>query len=305
MNCEAGGFRLCLIAEGSLSDQAVHIPRETLDNPLSFAHLFILLQVQEEADRVTILAGLRRDRLLDYQQQSGLAPNPAGCYTIPTACFDTSPDEVLLYLHCLNPDTLNPDPSAATGAIAAPTPLVHSSQADVSMIEPRVINVGRWLQGQVDAVAESLAWTLMPPLATAHGLRGMQSPVEALEDILTELENDLRMPDTARAACLDYPPTLGARFRLYALTWLLDEGELSWSLLLFLGPGEDNSLPSGIQLIVRDQQSVLAEPILTEEADSTYLYAQVIGALDEQFTVTVQLPNGTALNWPPFVFRPD
>lgn len=289
VNCWVGDFRLCLIPQGSLNDEWVHISRDTVESD-QFAHLYVLVEVQEEAERVTILGGLRCDRISSRQSQ--LVPNPDGTYTIPIQHFDASPEEILLYLNCLQP-------AALTQAVAAPPQPAPQSPSP----QPgALINVGRWLRDQVDAVAASLAWTLMPPTPAAMGLR---SPTETLEDMLSELGPSLAVPSTARGAYTDFQQ-FGLPFRLYALTWTLYEGETpEWSLLLLLGPSDGGQLPPGIRLIVSDQNAVLTEQTLAAEADSTYLYAQVIGTWDEQFTATVQMPNGANLTWPPFAYNPD
>ncbi len=60
-----------------------------------------------------------------------------------------------------------------------------------------------------------------------------------------------------------------------------------------------SNLPVGTQLTVRDELQVLEAPVLTEHTKD-YIYAQVIGAYNEQFFVTIHFPNGTAITLPPF-----
>lgn len=103
VNCQVKGFRLCLVVQGSLSDGVISIPRYTLKDPLNFAHLYILAEVQEEADQVKILAGLRRDRLVSFKESGNLALSRKGHYHVPLEDWDLSPEDLLLYLHCLNP----------------------------------------------------------------------------------------------------------------------------------------------------------------------------------------------------------
>ncbi|MBD0268850.1 MAG: DUF1822 family protein, partial [Cyanobacteria bacterium Co-bin8] len=297
VNCRVSDFRLCLVAQGSLSDTVVAIPQATLDDASNFAHLYILAEVQEEADQVTILNGLRRDRLLAYHQQVGLTASNNGTYSIPVQCFDTAPEDVLLYLSCLNPEHLTAPQPAATN---------QTRLQALTSAAGGLINTGRWLQDQLDAVADSLAWRLMPPLAPANALMSIRTPTEQLEAVLRELEpSGITISPQARGAYTDLQP-LGLPFRLYALTWtLFDSQTPEWSLFLFLGPVPGEQLPIGTRLTVRDDTTTLAEQTLNQEAESAYLYAQVIGTWDEQFTATIELPNGTALHWPPFVFRPD
>jgi hypothetical protein len=298
ITCRVNDFRLCLVAQGSLSDDVVAIPQSTLDDPANFAHLYVLAEVQEEADQVTILGGLRRDRLLSYQQQAGLTAQANDTYTLPVQCFDTSPEDLLLYLSCLNPAQLStPIAEAAPVQTRATLPALRAGD---------LINAGRWLRNQLDAVADGLAWTLLPPLAPAHAMMSASTPAEELEAVLRELEpTGILVPSTARGAYTDLQQ-FGLPFRLYALTWTLFESQPpEWSLFLFLGPAPGEQLPTGTRLVVSDATATLAEQTLAADVESAYLYAQVVGTWDEQFTATVELPSGMTLNWPPFVFRPE
>ncbi|MGG6242682.1 DUF1822 family protein [Nodosilinea sp. AN01ver1] len=305
INGRVGGYRLCLVAQGSLSDDEVTIPAATVQDETNFAHLYILAEVQEEVDQVTILAGLRRDRLLAQQQTLGLTPQTDGTYRIPIHCFDTTPEDVLLYLTCLNPAQISG--SQASGAETATAPIAVSQTRPQPVQTRAPINVGRWLLNQLDAVADNLAWTLMPPLAPANAIRSIRSPVEQLEDILRELQPaGVIIPSTARGAYTDLQQTVGLPFRLYALTWTLVEPRPpEWTLFLFLGPAPGEQLPPGTRLIVRDATTILVEQTLAQGNESGFLYAQAIGTWHEAFTATVELPNGNTLNWPPFVFQPE
>ncbi|MBW4653744.1 MAG: DUF1822 family protein [Kaiparowitsia implicata GSE-PSE-MK54-09C] len=298
VTCRVNDFRLAVVAQGSLSDEVVTIPQSAVDDAANFAHLYVLAEVQEEADQVTILAGLRRDRLLAHLRQGELVAQADGTYTLPVQYFDSSPEDILLYLTCLNPEQL-----------AAASPAAASAPARPSLLTQRagdLINAGRWLRDQLDTVADGLAWTLLPPLAPAHAMMSTSTPAEELEAVLRDLEPaGGSIPSTARGAYTDLQQ-FGLPFRLYALTWTMFEPRPpEWSLFLFLGPVPGEQLPPGTRLIVRDTEAILAEQTLSPDLDAAYLYAQVIGTWDEQFTAMVELPNGTTLNWPPFVFRPE
>jgi hypothetical protein len=286
-----------VVTQGSLSDGHVPIPQSSLDDAHGFAHLYILAEVKEEANQVTVLCGLRRDRLLAHHHQAQLTATAEGTYTIPVALFDTLPDDILLYLNCLNP-----------AQVAEASPAVGRSP--LAQPEPQTINVGRWLQDQIDSLANTvtntLTWALLPPLSISHAMMSAHSPAETLETVLRELEPaGVTIPAEARGAYTDLQP-MGLPLRLYALTWtVMADPQPEWSLFLVLGPAPGEQVPPGTRLIVRDAASTLADSILTAAAHTNHLYAQVFGIWDEAFTVTIELPNGGTLNWPPFVFRPE
>lgn len=296
-------FRLCLVTQGSIGGEVVSVPRSTVEDDHGFAHLYVLAEVQEEANQVTILGALRRDRLLTLQAQGALATDDQGYYALPVAHFDTSPEDLLLYIHCLNPAQLTP--SLALTPPPAVTPMVWNL-APLAGGKETLINVGDWLQDQLDTVATALAWQLLPPRTAAYGLRSKGAAMEAMESVLQELELEgVSIPSTARGAYTDLQP-LGLPCRLYALIWTMVQAHSpEWSLFLCLGPVPGEELTRGTRLIVRDDSSTLVEQALGQDSDTTYLYTQVIGTWEEQFRVTVALPNGNTLHWPPFVFRPQ
>ncbi|MFH7243222.1 MAG: DUF1822 family protein [Spirulina sp.] len=320
IQAEVNGFRLCLVVQGSLSDDQVTIPQTTHHptthhpttppphhpiTPPSFAHIYLLVEVREEADQVTILGGLRRDRLLSHQASGHLTHN-GDTYTLPIALFDTEPEEILLYLTCLNPDQL-----LAAAPETAPAPPTSPTMASVPDSPTRPwINVGPWLQDRLDAVTahvtETLTWNLLPPLALSHALMAAQSPADTLEAVLRELAPaGVEIPAAARGAYTDLQAT-GLPLRLYALIWpVWEHPEPEWCLFLVLGPAPGDTLPDGVRLQVSDATGLLADSSLDAQSSAQYLYVQVFGTWEEAFTVAIQLPNGATLHWPPFVFRPE
>ncbi|MGF1522566.1 MAG: DUF1822 family protein [Leptolyngbyaceae cyanobacterium] len=310
ITCRVGEFRLCLVVVSSLSDEVVQIPSVTVEHPQQFAHLYVLVEVREEEERVIVLSGLRRDRLLTFCQTTQQVLKASDTYTLPVHYFDSSPEELLLYLNCLNPEQL----SATASFVAEPTVPIAATTTVTPPLENEHINVGRWLQDQIGELADRLAWTLLPPIAQMEAAVAIRSPDEEMNDILTEISSDVTVPPNARGAYVDQP--MGLPLRLYAFTWHVFETEVpEWSLLLCLGPSSREQLPAGTRLLIQEgaiattrqpsSSSVLVDQTLEPESESTYLYGQVVGTQDELFTATVELPNGRTLNWPPFMFRPQ
>lgn len=286
------GFRLCIVPQGTLSDGQVPLPQRTLEDVQAFAHLYLLVEVREEADQVTILGGLRRDRLL--AQQDLLLQHPNGTSLIPVACFDTAPEEILLYLNCLSPaqlETVGQLPQAASP-------------------NQEAINVWRWLGDRLDTLANTvtstLTWALLPPLAMSPALRSSHGPAETLATVLRQLEPaGVVIPPTARGAYTDLQRA-GVPLRLCALTWTHLEGsQPEWCLLLVLGPTPGEQILPGTRLVVRDAETILADSTLSPGSGANHLYAQVFGTWEEAFRVSVTLPDGATLSWPPFVFHPE
>ncbi|MEO0432030.1 MAG: DUF1822 family protein [Cyanobacteria bacterium J06656_5] len=282
VNLTVGDYRLCVLPMGGLSDDTVRISAAVVGEQA--AHLYVLVDVQEEVDQVRVVTGLRHDQLRQL-----LPDSTAQGYDIPLERFTVTPEQLLLYLNCLDSET-----------ILQPTVPDHIAEM-VETIATGVVNAGKWLQGELDTIAEQLAWELLPPLTPAQGFR----PVKAeIEDIIEELASqDIAIPQRARGAFKEINMA-GFPCRLYAWVWPLMTGDIpEWSLFLILGPTPGETLPLGIELTVSDQQEPLSRSALTQETAVTYVYAQVIGYWQEQFMVAIGLPNGPTINLPPFRFE--
>lgn len=301
------GYRLQIVPMGSFSDEWVMLTRSQPASPDNQPHLYILVEVIEETDQVIILSGLRGDQLVDVMAQYAIAPNPQTPITLPVTAFTTSPDQILLYLTCLDPATLSPQGivSAEQPSIPHPSPMTASETPSGTSLRSPLINVSQWLNNQLDAIAEQLAWTLLPPL-TPSPLRGIRTPVEELEAIVYELDPQrMTIPPRARGA-YQALQLAGLPLRLYAMVWaVVESAEPEWSLMVFLGAGEGDRLPDGLQLQIQDQTGILANQTFQANVGSDFLYAQVIGHWDESFMVSLSLPNGVSLTLPPFAYQPN
>ena len=185
---QANQFRLGVVPLSTLPDEAIALPQAATQGD-QVSHLWLLVEVLEELGQVQIRGGLRADQLAALTTDT----SPTGDLLVPLSAFALPPERILLYLHHLEPAMLLPQasPAAAPPPTAAPT---------LSSLAP-VLNVGRWLNNQLDAVAEAFAWTLMEPLAPALAMR---SPTQELEAILAELKPvGVKVPPRARAAYTD------------------------------------------------------------------------------------------------------
>lgn len=308
-----GAYRLYLVATDAVDDSEVAVPDAAITTNFS-PHFYVLVEVFEEIQQVCVCGYLSQaqiTQLLQRQMQSQVAPPPVETvfYWLAVTDFDLNLDRLLLYLNCLEPEI------AEVNHAAMHSPSVGSG------IMAAAINVGRWLQNQVDQTAQELAWILLPPIpsfragtsltdpfgSSSGELRPLQSPTEEFNRLINDLVRNagLAIPPEARGAYRDWQWET-FNLRLYVTTWELPivGSPSNWSLLLVLGAQPGSSLPLGLQLQVRDETQILEQPILVD-ASSVYLYAQVIGTQEEQFWMTLALPNGAAMTLPPFTFSSD
>ncbi|MGF1499996.1 MAG: DUF1822 family protein [Elainellaceae cyanobacterium] len=344
---QVNGFHLCLLPTGSVTDEMVAIPRATVELAQFVPHLFVGLEVQEELHQVKVWGCLRWDQLEPRIREQ--PTDADWTYQVPLAWFNPNPDSILLYLRCLEPPAIEryaaeppplPSPDTLRETLAVLAPRIQSSQrpiwkllnweqAAAILIQPELgqaflpspspssvqriaqaaMNVGQWLQGQLDQVAQEWDWWLLPPLSelrqsTPSPVRDGRSPTEQFEEVITTLtQRGITIPPQARGAYRDLT-WQNVRVRLYAVIWDLSilSGEDEWSLLLMLGAQPNHELPLGTTLWVRDEQQVLDQRILRESRPDAYLFSQVIGNWHEQFWVTIDLTNGATITLPPFTF---
>ncbi|EDX83714.1 hypothetical protein S7335_1411 [Synechococcus sp. PCC 7335] len=300
-----GSYRLCILAMGSLSDDQVEIFLAEADTARAdtvidaIAHLYVMVEVQEEINQVCILAGLRREQLLqriDIQrlQQAHISAEPL---VVPISYFDVEPEQILLYLSCLEPVEVTAE--EAIRVAEQVNPIGETLRRPGAIITDNLINTGAWLQGQLDAATELLQWTLLPPLSAA-----MRPVRESVDTVLQTLATQgIRLPEAARGVC--GPISVGACIcQLYAWVWPVETAdELEWMLFLLLGPQIGETLPMGIQLQVSDRTDVLVREVLAQSSSEAYLYTQVQGSQQEQFKVSVTLPDGLEITLPVFGFE--
>ncbi|MEA5517353.1 DUF1822 family protein [Limnoraphis robusta] len=284
-------FRLNLIVTDSSMNTEVCVPRVLLENEINASQLYVLVEViedlpvledSEEQVNVSVLGYLTQAQL--SQQTPIILDDELALFS--TDWFELKPDKLLLYLRCFEPEP------------------VSSKQQLYQAVQP-VLNVANWLNNQLDKIAQDLSWMLLPPLSYSSEFRDTKSPMELFSEAVNALRKQdpkVVVPFEARTA---YRELVWGEIamRLYATTWQINPNSCSpeWTLLLLLTSQPSSSLPVGTQLRVRDELKLLEEPVLTNPSQA-YIYAQVIGDYNEQFSVTINFPNGTAITLPPFTF---
>ena len=100
-NLRIGELNLCLIVTESLHE-VVTVPRAVIDLPEFAAHLYVLLEVQEEQEQVIIRGCLRYDQLVKYQQAVALKAGPDWNYQLPLDLFNPDASHLVFFLRFLD-----------------------------------------------------------------------------------------------------------------------------------------------------------------------------------------------------------
>lgn len=293
-------FRVCLIPIDSEPSTSISLSRILLESAEFRPHFYVLVELYEEQEQAIIKGWLRADNLIARQSELSLSTDWK--YEIPQAWFARDCDDLLLYWRCASPAMIDL-PSLA--------PAISSDRYSwLQLLTQPAIDTAQWLQEEWQALVTDLTWVLLPPVASASGLRSSganlnRSPLSELETILTAIERTgMRLPSNARAAYQDFD--LGEYpLRLYAVigSEVATDGAIAWSLLTILGKATDRDLPVDLILRISDITGVLVERQL--EPQGAYLFAEVEGTPEERFLVTAALADGTTRSLPPFAFQAE
>jgi hypothetical protein len=81
-NLTVNGFKVCLIATGSLTDEEVTLPRAVVDLPEFVAHFYVLVEVQEEQETAVVSGFLSYDQLVNRQATVNLQADEDWTYQL-------------------------------------------------------------------------------------------------------------------------------------------------------------------------------------------------------------------------------
>ncbi|MFG6107280.1 DUF1822 family protein [Leptothoe sp. EHU-05/26/07-4] len=290
---QVGDFRLYILPMGTLKDDQVVIPASALSEKHT-AHLYVLVEVHEEVAQVRVRTALLSHQLEAYVERQCEAEE----YGVPVSEFTVPPEKLLWYLSCLKPEAIIKPDTVTSSVKEKITTQLHETVTTV-------INTGKWLQGQLDTVAEQLAWQFIPSLECGYELRDFrdaEDPLGKISDILRELQDrSVGVPTDAVGACQSVRVGNVICY-FYTFIWELAETNEWSSLFVLFGADANEPLPIGTELQVSDQTSVMSTSKVQPGAMTTFLYIQAIGNLDELFTVDISSSDGETLTLPPFGF---
>ncbi len=327
-NIQVGDFKVCLIPASNLT-QEYSVPFAVFDIPNLAAHFYVLIQVQEEIQQLAVSGFMNYEQYQRYQQTAHLEVESDWTYTLPSTCFNSNPDLLLLNLRCLDASAIQLPvaPTIKTDTVTALRQKLIKIQSQLQThliwklltvaegitllnnpdllngIQQPLINVGLWLCNQIDTVAQGLEWILMPPFPEFRQLRPTSQfrGLEEFELIRTGLEQQgVHIPSLARGAYRDLNCETGS-LRMYAITWILSESKENpeWILLVALGSQPQGKMPTKLHLNIRDKIEVLFADTIQDTSQGV-IYAQVMGNLGERFWVTVTANDDAIFEIPPF-----
>lgn len=337
-NIQVGKLKICVLTASVLHDEH-SIPFAVFDIPDLIAHLYVLIQVEEEQEQVALSGFLTYQQYLEYQQTSKLPIDKDWTYSLQQNWFNSNPNELLLNLRCLDAEEISLPVSIPTverdiqaikqklinlrtslqrqyigelltvkeGITLLSNPeLVNwvyqlTTTGDIAQdITEPLINVGLWLRDRIDIVAQELGWMLMP-IPQVSQLRIAQENFAQIRGALEQQE--IYIPPTARGAYRNLECESGS-WRLYAISWVLSatSDNPEWILLIALSSSSQEQTSQNLQLEVRDETQVLFSQSLQDSIQKG-LYTQVVGNQGEKFWVTVTVDGEYVFEIPPFTLE--
>ena len=117
-NLEAGKFKVCLLTNGVAIDEFITVSRAVIDLSEYAAHFYVLVNVMEEQEEVSIDSFIGYNEVIERKRAANLAPDADWTYELPLTWFNPEPDDLLLYLRCLEPSAIS---KRSASQVALPT----------------------------------------------------------------------------------------------------------------------------------------------------------------------------------------
>jgi len=156
-NLKVGEFQVCLIVTEELTDN-VSVPNGAVDSEFA-GHFYVVMEVLEEQEQVSLSGFLRYDKLIDYRDSVKLQVSEDRYYQIPLSLFDSEMNHLLFYSRYLEPS-----------AIPLSVPETMATNAKIGAMSfgapgESLVNLSQWLNNIFDAGWQTIEEVLAPPQA--------------------------------------------------------------------------------------------------------------------------------------------
>ncbi len=158
---EVNGFTVCLLAVEHVLDETVPIPQAVIEQPALAAHFYVLHEVSEEQELVTMRGFCRYDELSHSCQRH---PIQDGYYRLPLSFLDAEPNHLLVYCRSLQP-------------AAIPLPMSMSSPAEgaLTVWAQATTTLTQWLQGMFDEGWQAIDQLINSDASLSLSTRSLES----------------------------------------------------------------------------------------------------------------------------------
>ena len=255
-----GGFKIGAIVTEHVLDEVVNIPQVAIDNAELASHFYVLLEVSEEEEIVTLRGLMRYDQLVDYRNSYNLQPASNDCYQLPLELLDWEPNHLLFYTRYLEP-----------AAIALPVTAQTTVQENLrEYLQETTTKLSQWLQGMFDDTWQTLDLMLNTD-AMALNIRNIEAGAKRGKFI------DLGMQFGNKAVAL--------------LVSITEEAEKLCVLVQLHPTGGDRFLPANISLTLLSKAGKSLQVVESRNQDNYIQLKPFRGEVGKKFSIQVSLEN--------------
>jgi Protein of unknown function (DUF1822) len=263
---KVGDFKIYAIATENLLDEVVNLPQNVVDKPEFAAHFYVVLEVLEEKEQVTLRGFLRYDQLfnyLNYQNKANLEVRD-GCYQLPLLEFDTEPNHLLFYTRFLEAAAI-PLPVAQTEGIETET------QENLSaLFEGSVTKLSQWLQEAFDPGWQPIEALISPEANLALSTRNLAEGAK-------------------KGKIIDLGMQLGNQ-TVALLVNITEEAENKFGILIQLHPtGGERYLPQDLKLSLFSKAGKSLQEVQARSQDNYIQLKSFKAKLGTRFSIEVSL----------------
>ncbi|MEM9927173.1 MAG: DUF1822 family protein [Cyanobacteria bacterium P01_D01_bin.50] len=260
-NLNAGEFKFCTIATEHLLDETVVIPQNVIEQPEKTAHFYVVLEVSEEEQEVTIRGFLSHKQLMEIRNDLKL-PMRDGCFQIPLSLFDIEPNHLLFYNRYSEPSEFILPQVESQVSVVNPSEFVNSTRTKLS----------EWFQGLVDAGWQAIDSLSNPELNLAFSTRNM-------------------VQGTKRAKIIDLGIQLGNQ-KVALLVNVLPENQDKINVLIQLYPtNRERFVTENIQLLLLSKGGKKLQEVNSRFQDNFIQLKPFKGEPGKQFSVQISCEN--------------
>jgi hypothetical protein len=265
-NLKIDKFKLTLIAKEHVLDELAEIPRTALSQPERAAHFYVLLEISEEQEQMTIRGFLRYDRLMHHLSQTNQQGLQDGYYQIPLSVFDPDPNHLLYYCDFLDPAAI-PLPAISTA---------RGETLETAFFQETRIKLGQWLQGVVAEGWQAIDDLINPEAQLALSLRNQGTGAK-------------------RGKLIDLGIQLQGQSTVLLLNITEDAGE-NLSVLVQLHPllvklhpvGQNRYLPPHITLTLLSQSGEMLQEVCSRIQDNYIQLKSFKGRSGTPFSIIIR-----------------
>ncbi len=267
-------FRFCLITIDNLIDDFVSVPEKLIFSAKMSAHFYILIEVLEEDEQLSIHGFLRYDELLKYSQTLDIKSQPDGSYQLPLFLFDSDLNSLLIYTRFLSPSAIKL-PIAETDHIT----VIETLNKTTTQVGKKLVNLSKWWDRVFEEGWQSTEsiWSTIPNNLTWGYARSRK---------------ESNMFSVSQSKLYDFGLRLQNQ-KLALIIYLEKEENEEQGVLIQVIPHQKENLPSGLKLKITlnsNTSDSINQEVAAREADNT-IQLEFSVAPGEQFKVEVSYQN--------------